>query len=317
MNQSVSNEALHKKLRKWLEKQGYTLEMQVAQAFSSVGFEVAISQYYFDPNSDKLREIDVVASISREFENISIAVDVLIECKYASQPWIVFTSQKKLGPYSYFSRVLRGKYDVFRWKSYPTLQARLISKILSSLGPDRIKEYAPFLVPESVGYRVTESLRTDGNDPAYSALLQVTNSVQAHDIKGEEIYRRMIDDIEGQDYSAGNYDDLYISSSISIPIIFIRGKLFECYLSADGEINLEEVKESVVMQSSKDIIDTSINNSVEGFIRIVTEDTLDDFAQKMFVAASALLAPDAAIKNVWKNERDKFPQTPEEDDIPF
>jgi len=318
MSQSTSNKEPSKKIREWLEKQGYALEMRVAQAFSNAGFKVSISQYYVDLNSKKLREIDVVASISEEFGNISVSVDVFIECKYAPRSWVVFTAQKGLGPFGYFSRILQGKFDVFRWESRPTLQARLISRMLSSLGTNRIKELEPFLVPQSVGYRVIESLKTEGPDSAYSALLQVTNSVQAYDMKAEKEYGRILDDLERQGYGVGSYDDLYLFSGISIPVIFIRGKLFECYLDAKGAIELINVDESIVMMSSKDITDTSgIGNSVEGFVRIVTEDLLDEFAQKMFVAAKSLLAQDAAIKSVWQNERNRFPQTPDENEIPF
>jgi hypothetical protein len=52
-------------VRKWLSEQGFPLEMKVAEAFRS-HFSVRQAQYYTDPESGKLREVDVVASQGRK-----------------------------------------------------------------------------------------------------------------------------------------------------------------------------------------------------------------------------------------------------------
>ena len=57
----TENTSLDGKIRKWIETQGYPLEMTVANAFREVGFqEVTQSEYYKDlkNNSDILPLID-------------------------------------------------------------------------------------------------------------------------------------------------------------------------------------------------------------------------------------------------------------------
>ena len=53
------NSEIEKKLKKWLNEQGYPLEMQVAESFRKAGFDVSQSDYYLDPETNILREIDV------------------------------------------------------------------------------------------------------------------------------------------------------------------------------------------------------------------------------------------------------------------
>ncbi|HNT78399.1 MAG TPA: hypothetical protein PKH77_25585 [Anaerolineae bacterium] len=309
--------SLSSKVLDWLDRQGYALEMRAALAFGRAGFEVSLSQNYLDPTTNELREIDVVASLSRSSENVSASVKLFIECKYAKRPWVTFTSKKTSDRFSYFSRILGGKYDVFRWDTQSTLQARLLAHMLSSFGRETLLKYASFLVPESVGYRVTEALGdSDSKDNAYAALMQVTNCIRAHDVAMERDYERLVEEYENS-LEAGRHAGFRIFCGIGLPIVLIRGKLFECYLDLNEKIVLSEIGESVVMVSSKDTVSASHEESVVSPIRIITEDLLEDYAQQMFGAVNALLAQDAALKEVWQYERDKLPQEFEPDEILF
>jgi hypothetical protein len=59
-------EDLSGKVSEWIEGQGYPLEMTVAKTFEQNRFEVIQSEYYKDPESGDCREIDVVASVTKE-----------------------------------------------------------------------------------------------------------------------------------------------------------------------------------------------------------------------------------------------------------
>lgn len=171
------SEVLPSKVLGWLKKQGYSLEMKVAQTFEQAGFEVSQSQRYLDPGSDELREIDVVASLHRQIDGIDASITLFIECKYSQdKPWVIFTSSRRLDPLFYFSRILHDKYNVYEWKTQKGLQGRLLARILSTLPRDSV-DFDFFRMPKSVGYSVVQALgNPDAKDSAYTATMQVTAS---------------------------------------------------------------------------------------------------------------------------------------------
>src|SRR5262249_35932003 len=83
---------------KWLEKEGYPLEMRTARAFRRSGADVAISQFYKDHESQEVREIDVIATFgpmgaSDPPKSVSVAVSFVCECKLSKEnPWVMFTT---------------------------------------------------------------------------------------------------------------------------------------------------------------------------------------------------------------------------------
>lgn len=128
------SESLESKVLDWLKKQGYSLEMRVAQTFKQVGFEVSHFENYLDPESNDLREIDVVASIKHQVGEIDISARLFVECKYLRKPWVIFISPRRFNPFSYFSRIPSANYNVHEWKTQDSVQGRLLARILLSLG---------------------------------------------------------------------------------------------------------------------------------------------------------------------------------------
>jgi len=81
--------SLDAKIIEWLEKSGYPLEMHVAEAFQRLGFSVSQAEYY--PDSDRQREIDVVASYNFTVGNTPIRLSFFVECKTSrDKPWVAF-----------------------------------------------------------------------------------------------------------------------------------------------------------------------------------------------------------------------------------
>ncbi len=308
---------LSSKVRKWLEKQGYSLEMRVAQAFERAGFDVSQSSYYLDPESHSLREIDVVASTRCRIGSMWISVALFVECKYAHKPWVVFTSQSNLESWAFFSRVLDREFSLYQWKMQKTLQGRLLASILSSMSGRDASKLGSFRLPINVGYRLTESLRdSSAKDSAYSALRQVSSCVRAHDEKMEIEFAGTIDEYE-EEFSGSQGDKLSIFCEIGIPVLVIRGKLFECYLNSSEEIALLETEDSVVLTSSKTSLDESRPESSTSVIRILTEDSLMGFAQDAFHTAKVLFSYEDEVIRVWKYELNKLSQQSSSEGIPF
>lgn len=89
---------LVKQITDWLNKTGFPLEMEAASAFRDAGFDVRQSATYADPQSDKGREIDVLA-MDPDLIGI-IDISFVVECKSSTKPWVVFTSDDALRNYN-------------------------------------------------------------------------------------------------------------------------------------------------------------------------------------------------------------------------
>jgi hypothetical protein len=85
-------------VRKWLNGQGYPLEMRTASAFRQAGFEVRQSTLYRDPETGKSREVDTLA-IDPDVLGI-LRISFVVECKATTKPWILLCSQNTLDGYN-------------------------------------------------------------------------------------------------------------------------------------------------------------------------------------------------------------------------
>jgi hypothetical protein len=100
----ADKESLEKKIEVWLKKEGYPLEFYTERLFRDSGFLTYPSFFEADPETGKLREIDLIASkikyLPRSNENQdsqAIRISFLVECKRSiDNPWVVFTSNEKL-----------------------------------------------------------------------------------------------------------------------------------------------------------------------------------------------------------------------------
>jgi hypothetical protein len=72
---------LKTKVEEWISKEGYPLEMQVAQIFQEAGYSVTQSDYYEDFETGKHREIDVTASRLSTPELQYIFQPCRVECR--------------------------------------------------------------------------------------------------------------------------------------------------------------------------------------------------------------------------------------------
>jgi hypothetical protein len=88
------------KVKKFLTKTGFILEMEVAEILKKSGYEVKVNQYFLDLEEGKKREIDIVAT--KEINKINIVL--IIECKQSLQDnWVFICSEKK--PSRYYATV--------------------------------------------------------------------------------------------------------------------------------------------------------------------------------------------------------------------
>jgi hypothetical protein len=76
----------------FLQKHGFPFEMKVASRLQKNGFGIHQSFYYVDITTGTPREIDVIAIWNKKIREYNFNVVFAIECKYAKNPWILFSS---------------------------------------------------------------------------------------------------------------------------------------------------------------------------------------------------------------------------------
>jgi len=312
------------KVKEWLEIQGHSLEMRIAKKFGENGFTVSQFEHYVDQETKAVRQIDVVASLSKRIGNSLITVNLIIECKYAkSKPWVILLTQKKLDKFAFFSRQLQGNHPS-AWKTIPTLQGRLIGCLLQSI--NRLQEIDKFAV-EPAGYSVLETrfdskYKPDPNqlDYAFEAIVQVSKSVEAHDAQNEVIFinsTRAYEESMGIDTGFRKIEEsterLSLDLSLAIPVILISGVLFESHLDNTNEISVSEISNGFVLTPYKRH-ETRVDSSVSlSPIIIVTENNLDTFIPKIREIMVLMLEQETAINDLVLFEQSKLSSKPDLD----
>lgn len=197
------------KVREWLEKQGYSLEMRAASAFRAVGFEVRQSGYYFDRETGKPREMDVEA-ISASSPSGLVDVRFFVECKSGDKPWVLLCSPDTLTRYNRlfaFCAMSKASREFFAASD----------RIL-----DLIEKFS-WLKKEGVlaAYSLRQAFSGDA-DSAYTAAMNVSNACESH-VGGSHKGIRFL--------------------RFSFPVIVVDTPLIRCGLNAKGETDLEEVQQ--------------------------------------------------------------------------
>ena len=220
----MSKNPLDQKVRAWLEKQGYPLEMRVAGALQQENLATRQSWYYEDPENRTPREIDIIAS---RFDDIGLGeVQFAIECKHSSHPWILFTSDYTAAN---FNRVT--SFCILSENARMNLRERLFPFLGTDSGrwneAQRQGRAERRMLPwfeksDRTGYSLCRAL-SDRADVTYTACLSAmkaaawlrTNSVQ-------------------RNWTEGDFNAVF-------PVVVTSAPLYECYLDPSGEVGLEPI----------------------------------------------------------------------------
>lgn len=197
-------------VRKWLNEQGYPLEMKTAAVFRKVGFEVEQSCLYADTESNKPREIDVLARVPDYIGSIRIIF--LVECKASKKPWVLLSG----------SDVSRGN---LRTDSFAVVNSN-VRKVLSSFGDGKpfnalLNECSWFKKDSLIGYSLRNAF--SDKDIAYEGLLGLA--------KASTDFVR----------SESDYQMCFV-----FPVLVVDSPLVRCNLDTLGKLQLEEIPEGEV-----------------------------------------------------------------------
>jgi hypothetical protein len=201
----VSDKSAQDRVREWLHKSGYPLELEVAAVLHSKEFSVTPSFIYSDEESGKNREIDIVATKSDKM-GFSHA-GFVIECKSTPNPWVVFKSRDS----STFANSMVG-LTLHTDTAGPAIE-RLRSK------PSNVKWR---LQRREVGYGLREA-SSGQNDSAYAVCTSLFRASRAWLSSSRVASPRV---------------------AFAFPVLVVASPIFECSLDDNHQLVLEEVRES-------------------------------------------------------------------------
>jgi len=260
MNENNSNSL--DKVAKWLEKQGYPLEILVARQFHQADFYVKISDFYMDFETEKPREIDVTAQYHSEiFDPVLLQVSFHIECKSSpDKPWIMFVSDTSRGEIGF-------GFDKFVPSSiYRTFLLAMLDSEYSDKFYPRFNK-CPLLIPQNIHYGITQAF-TNGQDIPYAAVMSALKS---------SIYR--IKTFDGFSEIGG----MKHQCAAAFPVVVLDGTLLESSMDDNGKIQLTEIDSGVLYWKFPNPMHAS------PFVFVVTKDSLPNFIEKANATAKVLI----------------------------
>lgn len=309
--ESKTNQDLPTQVKKWVEEQGYSLEMRVAKKFQENGFTVSQFEHFVDQESHSVRPVDVVASLSQDVGGSRVVVKLFVECKYSAKdkPWVIVVTSDKFDKYAFFSRTLKNQHPS-NWMKISTLQGRLTARLIQNI--ERVAGQDSFSIINP-GYVVAEAFKAQG-DHAYEAIMQISKGIEAHDNEAEEIYRRTIQNWEQNDYQL-SVSQLGLFFSIAFPIVVINGQLFESYLADDNAVAASEIESGTVFVPYRHHETNPNSKIILSPVTVVTEKYLDNYVALIKKALEVLLSQTEAIQEVVKYEQEQIINPRHEDEF--
>jgi hypothetical protein len=257
-------------VKKWLNKSGYPLEMEIAQCLQKSGFGVNQSEFFEDSESGKWRETDVVAYAEHRSLSCQATFALIAECKGGKdKPWVLFSSKDNY-PES-LSVARRASSD----KGESILNLLALN--------EKIKKSPLFALPERPGYSLAVALKDDGNniDVAFKAL----NSVLKATIG---LVNRL--------------DNLNIIPFVW-PTIVINAPLFESYLDDEGNLQVHEIQKGLLIWKNP-----MINNHT--LVDIYTKDQFIAESKKIHTNAIDFLKLAVQENDRWPRTKKKGDSEP-------
>jgi hypothetical protein len=243
------------RVKSWLESCGFALEMRVARILQeATGGRVIQGEHYRDPDTNELRETDLVLYYPRRIVPSVFGVTLVVECKDAREkPWVMLCSRRPDAPL---------EASVAQRPATET-GAKVLHKLATENWQihEKLGSSALFQLPEVVGFRLTQSYRSrqSRDDAAHSALMSLTAASWGV-LKPIEHY---VDD----------------AAFLAWPVLVIGGVLFQAYLEDTGEIAIRQVDEATLAWRNQRNLRMFGGHS---FVKVVTERGLSEFVTRLW-----------------------------------
>jgi hypothetical protein len=204
------------KVKEWLLKSGYPMEMEIAKGLEEAGFGISQSDYFEDSDTGKWRETDVIAYEQAVGDSCRAIFSLVTECKGAKdKPWVLFTSNDSYPQSLSVSRRVSNEYG------------ESILRVLAL--KYEVKNSLLFELPKRPGYSLTAAKINGGNE---DAAFHAVNSV----CKASLGLAKKLSNVHGANIIPFVW-----------PVMVINSQLFESYLSSDGELQLEPIEKGLLI----------------------------------------------------------------------
>jgi len=254
------------RVKTWVSSTGFELEMNVAREFQRNGLVVAQSQQLSTDDKEGAVEVDVMAwKANPSIPAILLRCYVLVECKKAHFPWVLFTKEE---PFDQADSI-GFRETTSDWGSE---FLRLVS------GREDLRAIPSLTLPQRVGY----GLRTatfSSSKPQTKA--QGDRTKPWHKAEDAQIQLRRVVRAwwsQNQLGDAGELKDILIY----FPTVVLDGRLFEARLEGDAGIQVEEIKRGV--------LELALTSEPRGLVLVdvVTNEYLPQFARDLSKAFQIL-----------------------------
>jgi len=265
---------LSSKLRTWLANEGYPFELRVGRTLHDAHWDVSHGQHYVDPETGKLREVDVHAAFGPYVGDTKgmgmVSVHLVCECKVSQgKPWIVFTSRQGDDELRLVSHLTPGE---------PASHA-LSHAVLTNRGT-----LTTLVMGPRIGHGVTKAFVESRSADPTGPFAAVLGAMSAASALSHHHYSSLL---------RGKGETVWLS--IYLPLVVLLGELFEFYLDGSGNEVLAECSRAHVLAYPPSLDPNPV------LVQIVTAKALPAFAAGAHTearfAAQAIL-PEA--RRIWK-----------------
>jgi len=201
-------------VKKWLLEQGYPLEMATGREFEKAGFWVSQGEYYKDPETNKPREVDIIAGITETPSSKSFRIKLLfvVECKSSKKdkPWVLFS---------------RGKAPYWPLSALPSSDNKATNLLSNLSRVDGIPETGFLRGPKRTAYGGTLAFKESNQDPVYNSFLSISQAMRH--VEKVELLPPVIAKADKIELRAG--------------LIVVKGSVFDAHLSDNGELEVQKI----------------------------------------------------------------------------
>tara|TARA_R110002167_G_scaffold46190_1_gene138071 strand:- start:397 stop:1296 length:900 start_codon:yes stop_codon:yes gene_type:complete len=194
---------LQKRVLAWLETEGFPTEFRTTMAFRAAGFHARQGVHYRADGTP--REIDVVADRTLREDELWVRCKFVVECKWASKPWVIFTDKySRIAPAACVSQ---------------TMGSNAGSALLwLTAGSSEVQKLKMFATPGMPGFGGRQAF-SRGDDQFYKAMAGVTTAAST---------------------LAASYDEHRKPGEAPkhavcvFPVVVVEGALFQAFYNPDG-----------------------------------------------------------------------------------
>ena len=254
----------------WLNEGGYPLELYVAKTLRELGFFCSKSLFFSDAESQKAREIDVVASKSAHNElKQSLVLKLVIECKKSSNAFVVLCDSSEeetiLRGVLFGNLYTNNRDDMFVSMPFFTAEEQDYSKIFPT----------PVLnIPSRRGYTLLQA-HQKSDSHIYSDVYKLAKAYY-FEIQKEVEFRDEIIKTEG----GADKEEMLNTFYSHLPVLVVDAPLVEVYLDDSGDTQIEEKEMSSIRIRLPWKLSEKDQDPEEGLsIAIVTKKRFSDFAK--------------------------------------